>query len=164
MKTLFLYYSLEGNCRALAQLMAAETAGTVEELRLADGDAPAGAVTKYLAGGKASLLKEAPPLAPLAANLEDYDLVVVGGPVWAWNMAPAVRSFLSIAQWQGRRVALFVMHRGGKGFALSGMESLVVARDGVVAGRADFKDLRRGDAAATRARAVDWIRGLATSS
>lgn len=29
MKTLFVYYSLEGNCRALAQLMAAETGGTV---------------------------------------------------------------------------------------------------------------------------------------
>lgn len=121
---------------------------------------PAGAVTKYLVGGKASLFKDAPPLAPLAAKVEDYDLVVVGGPVWAWNMTPAVRSFLAAVKWHGKRVALFVMHRGGKGFALSGMEDLVTGRGGVVVGKADFKDLRRGDAAATRARAVEWARGL----
>lgn len=157
MKTAFIYYSHEGNCRALSGAMARETGGDTEELRLAGGGVPTGFAGKYFVGGKGSILKETPPLQPLSIEPADYDLLVVGGPVWAFNMAPAVRSFLTSTDWNGRRAALFVMHRGGKGVALRSMSRLIGERGGVVVGAADFTDLRRGDVEATTARAVAWI-------
>lgn len=160
MKTLFITYSHEGNCRALAAAMAETVNGDTADLRLAGGDAPTGFVKKYLVGGKGALFKETPPLLPLSADPDAYDLVTVGGPVWAFTMAPAVRTFLTGREWHGGRVALFVMHRGGKGSALPAMEKLVAERGGAVAGAADFVDLRRGDAEKTRQRAREWIRGI----
>lgn len=66
MKTLFVHYSLEGNCRQLAELMATETNAVVEELRLTNGNPPPSFFKRYYQGGKGSLLKETPPpAAPL---------------------------------------------------------------------------------------------------
>ncbi|MCD8351463.1 MAG: hypothetical protein LUC93_12725 [Planctomycetaceae bacterium] len=157
MKILFTYYSLDGNCRALAQLMAGAVGGDLAELRLTGG-MPTGFVTKFLVGGKRSLMKEVPVLEPLGVNLDDYGLVVIGGPVWAWNISPAVRSFVSSTDWRGRKTAAFVMHGGGKGKALATIKTLVDERGGEVIATADFMDLRQGDAEQTREKALTWIR------
>ncbi|MCD8139927.1 MAG: NAD(P)H-dependent oxidoreductase [Planctomycetaceae bacterium] len=159
MRTVFIYYSLEGNCRSLVRNMAEAVDGDVAELRLT-GAMPTGFFRKYLVGGTRSLLKETPALAPLEVNLDDYDLVVVGGPVWAWNVCPAVRSFLSTTDWRGKKVAAFVMHGGGKGKALSTMKSLVEENGGEVVATGDFIDLRRRNADETRERARSWIRNI----
>ncbi len=157
MKILFVYFSLEGNCRTLAQLMAKTVGGDVAELRLVEA-MPTGTVSKYLVGGKRSLLKEGAELEPLSVDLDDYGLVVIGGPVWFMNITPAVRGFLQATDWQGKKTAAFIMHGGGKGKALSSMESLIRERGGEVVATADFIDLHRGDASATKEKASAWIR------
>ncbi len=156
MKSLFVYYSLEGNCRALAKLMAAATGGDAAELLPARDDMPRGAVMKYVRGGGDALFKKKIELAPLPVDLRDYPLIFAGGPVWAWNMTPAVRAFLSGNDWNGTGLALFAMCRGGAGGTLAAMAALARERGGEVAGAEKFTDLRWGDAAATRKRAADW--------
>jgi hypothetical protein len=37
----------------------------------------------------------------------DYDLVFVGSPVWGWNLAPAVRSYLAAVDLEQKPMALF---------------------------------------------------------
>ncbi len=156
MKPLFAYYSLEGNCRALSVLMADATGGDVAELVPAKDDMPRGAVMKYARGGWDALSKRNVELAPLAVNLRDYRPVFVGGPVWAWTMTPAVRSFLSGNDWSGMRLAVFAMCRGGAGRTAKAMADLARERGGEVVGMEVFTDLRWGDAAATRKRAAAW--------
>lgn len=158
MKILFAYYSFEGNCRELASLMADAVGGEVEEVKPAKETVPSKGVMKYYAGGKGSLFREKPALKPLALDPRDYDLVFVGTPVWFWNMTPAARSFVESADWSGKKIALFSMHRGGEGMALSGMRKLITARGGTVVAAQSFTDLRWRKPDATRKAAVEWAR------
>lgn len=155
MKTTFIHYSFEGNCRELSLTMAAAAGGDALAIRPRE-EVSRNPVMKYLGGGKGSILKETPELEPYGDGWRDSDLVFVGGPVWAFNMAPPIRSFLSREDWSGRRVALFAMHRGGPGSALSAMRGLVEGRGGEVVGAATFMDLRRGDVGKTKSEAVRW--------
>lgn len=155
MKILYAYYSFEGNCRALVQAMADGTAGDIAEIRPV-AETPRGTVMKYVQGGRASLMQESPAIEPLNVDMSLYDLIIVGGPVWAFNMAPPVRTFLRGTDWSDRHAALFVMHRGGAGNALRNMRRLIEEGGGEIAGSAEFLDLRRRNAAETRAAAVAW--------
>lgn len=161
MKTLVAFYSLEGNCRELARLMAEAVSGDVLEIVPADGGIPATGFFRYVKGGKESIFRETPELAPFEKNPDEYEFVIVGGPVWAWTIAPPVRSFLNGTGWAGKRAGLFCMHRSVPGFALSAMRDAVERGGGVVAGTADFVDLRHGKAEETRRKAVEWARSLA---
>ncbi len=162
MKTLVAYYSFEGNCRDLAHCMADAVGGETEELLPVEDPVPRSSVGKYFYGGIASLLRETTPLKPLNRHPHNYDLIVVGGPVWFFNITPVVRSFLSDTNWKDLRVACFAMHRGGKGMATSSMRSLVEKRGGRVLSTVEFVDLRRGSADATRSQAKEWISRIQT--
>ncbi|MCC8181325.1 MAG: hypothetical protein LIP23_10530 [Planctomycetes bacterium] len=153
---LFAFYSHEGNCRQLAELMAGKTGGDVDELRPIANPVPATGVMKYVAGGRAALFNGTVELAPLAHDMATYQLVVVGGPVWFGRIAPAVRSFMINADWSGKKAAVFSMYRGGKGKALRIMEKLITDKGGTVVASASFIDLRRGNPEQTRAEAVAW--------
>lgn len=161
MKTLIVYYSLENNCRQLADLMAPEIGATLQELRLVKGNPPQNFFGRYYQGGKGSFFKETPELQPPTANAADFDLVIVGTPVWAWNMTPAVRSFLTSTDFTGKKAAVFAMYRGTAGVTLSAMKKLIEQRGGTVTAQAGFRDLRIGDAENTKKRALEWARGLA---
>lgn len=161
MKTLVAFYSLEGNCRDLGKRMAEALSCDVMEIVPVKQSIPDKGFFRLFKGGKESIMKETPELLPFALDPAGYELIIVGGPVWAWNMSPPVRTFLSRVDWNGRRAGLYCMHRGGKGSTLGNMRTLVEAGGGTVLGAADFRDLRGGDADATRKRAFEWARGLA---
>lgn len=47
-------------------------------------------------------------------SIEDYDLVIVGSPVWAGKIAPPIRTFLVNNNFSGKQVAFFVSIGGDK--------------------------------------------------
>lgn len=156
MKTLFISYSFEGNCRALASHMAKAVGGETAELVPVADPVPHGKVMKYLVGVPAAVLRKTVALRPFPVDPASYDLVFVGGPVWALHMTPAVRTFLNERDWSGAKLALFAMHRGGAGSVAKSMAELVAARGGQVLGTANFVDLRRGKADQTKEAASSW--------
>lgn len=158
-KNFVVFYSFEGNCRALGGAMAEAVDADVAEI-FPKREISRSIAGKYLAGGKGSLFKEKTELQPLAVSVRDYGAVIVGSPVWAWNIPPATRAFLEQTDWSGCRVALFAMHRGMCGGALSSMRKIIETGGGTVMGAADFVDLRWRDADVTRARAVEWARAM----
>lgn len=154
-KKLVIFYSFEGNCRELggvmAEAMGAESA-QIEPVQ----EISRNAFLKYWKGGRGALAKKLVELKPLAVEVDVYDLVIVGTPVWAWNLPPATRSFLQGRSWQGRKTALYAMHRSGPGGILRSMRTIVEAGGGRVLGTADFIDLRLRDSAKTKAMAAEW--------
>ena len=157
MRILTVFYSLEGNCRALAEVIQAAAGGEIEALR-PEAEIPRQGFRRFIVGGKRAVFGPFGSNQPLVANIADYDLIFVGTPVWAWRMSPPVRRFLSDADWAGRKTALYAMHRGGLGGTLRAMRGLVEARGGRVVSAVDFRDLRRGNPDAVRARAAEWAR------
>lgn len=159
MKVLFAFFSLEGSCRELSRYMAEAVGGETAELVPATGAPPRGTVMKYLAGGLSSIKQDTIELRPLAVEPREYDLVIVGGPVWAWRMTPAVRSFLSGRDWAGMKTAVFSMYRGAAGSVCDAMAKIIEEKGGEVLGTGRFVDLhlRRSDVNKTRRDAVAWV-------
>lgn len=95
MKTLIVYYSRTGTTRkvvdALAYALTAPQPPDVEDLQdTKDRHGPLG----FLRAVADALGKKIIPVEPLAHDPADYDLVIIGTPVWADTMSSAVRAFL----------------------------------------------------------------------
>ena len=94
MKALVVYYSMGGNTEYAARKIAQRTGA--ELLRLEPEKAyPDRGLKKFLWGGKSAVMAEKPRLKPYRFEPGGYDLVVFGFPVWAGNVTPPVRTFLS---------------------------------------------------------------------
>lgn len=111
MKTIIVYYSLEGNteyaAKELANLLGADL------LRLHPKKAyPDSGFKKFFWGGKSAVMAQTPELEPYDYNSEDYDRVIFGFPVWASNIAPPIRTFIKENNPQGKRIAAFVCQSG----------------------------------------------------
>ena len=116
MRTVIVYYSLEGNCASVAEKLAARLGA--DTLRLEPEKAyPSSGVRKFFWGGKSAVMGEEPPLKPYVFRGEDWDRVILGFPVWAGNVAPPLRTF---AREQGaaladKPVAVFACQSGAGG-------------------------------------------------
>jgi len=112
MKSIIVYYSLEGNCKLIAESMAKEIGADTLELKLKKA-VPTSAPMKFVIGGRSAMMKETPELSNSAFNIFDYDLVIVGSPVWAGTYAPAIRTFAADAKVQNKKMAFFACSGGG---------------------------------------------------
>ena len=157
MRILTVFYSLDGNCRALAEVIQGAVGGEAEALRPMKVFSRQGA-RRFLECCKMAFFGQSSPNHSLASNIAGHDLVFVGAPVWAWHMAPPVLRFLSETDWTGRKVALYALSGGGPGFTLRAMRKLVEARGGQVVSTASYIDLRRWRPDATRAKAAAWAK------
>lgn len=119
--TLVVYYSLEGNCELVANTIMQEIGCPVQRL-IVKKDLDKTKFTRYLWGGKQAMMKAKPEIEPLQKNPSDYDLIIIGTPVWAFTYSPAIRSFLSQAKLSGKYVAFFCCHEGSKGKTLQRLE------------------------------------------
>ena len=126
MRTLVVYYSRSGTTRELAKAIAQALGADVEEI--ADPTPRAG-VLGFMVSGFQSVTKREAPIRPRVKDPRDYDLVVLGTPVWASNMSSPMRAYLGAARGRLPRVAFFCT-MGGRGDerAFLEMEKLAGAR------------------------------------
>ena len=77
-----------------------------------------------------------PALADKDANIEAYDTILLGFPIW-WYVAPTIiNSFLESYDFSGKRIVLFATS-GGSGFGrtVAGLKASVAADTQIVEGR-----------------------------
>jgi flavodoxin len=103
-KSLVLYYSRTGNAKFVAETIAAELGSDIEEV--VDLKSREGKLGWISAGRDASSGKGT-RIAPTKKVPYDYDLVIIGTPVWAWGPTSAIRTYLSNNDLSGKKVALF---------------------------------------------------------
>ena len=130
MKTIIVYYSLEGNTDCAAREIAARMGADLLRIE-PDRAYPTSGFKKLFWGGKSAMMGETPALAPYRFDGGTYDRVILGFPVWAGNVAPPVRTFVKENDLRGKRVAAFACQSGSgaeKAFArlkkLLGVEAL----------------------------------------
>lgn len=110
MKTVVAYYSRTGHTKfiaeKIAQLLGADlciiTDKKNREVRIG-----------FLGGGSDALREKLTDI-ELSKPIEGYDLVVIGSPVWAGKIAPAIRKFMITNNFKEKAVALFVTLDGNK--------------------------------------------------
>jgi len=110
-KCLVVYYSRTGNTRSVAEALAEALGAEVEEIV---DKKERGGVVGFVGGGVDSMRKKEADIEEPQKNPADYELVLVGTPVWAWNMTPAVRAYLTRVRDRLPRVAFFLT-TGGTG-------------------------------------------------
>ena len=111
MKAIVVYYSLEGNTAYAAEKIAAALGA--DTLRLQPKKAyPDSGFRKFFWGGKSAVMAETPALDPYDFRAEDYDLVILGFPVWAGNVTPPIRTFVSEQTLRAVPVAAFACESG----------------------------------------------------
>lgn len=111
MRTLIVYYSLEGNTEYAARQIAGELGA--DTLRLEPVKAyPDSGFRKFLWGGKSAVMAETPALAPYQFDGAGYDCVILGFPVWAGNVTPPIRTFIKENDLRGKRIAAFACQSG----------------------------------------------------
>jgi flavodoxin len=121
MKTLVVYYSKTGNTRRLAEEISKQLCCDIEEIH--DKKNRSGTIG-WFSGSRDAFRKF---LTDIEFNLDPsgYDLVVIGTPVWSFNITPAVRTYFTRNIEKLNNVAFFLTGEGlGIKGAFKDMEAL----------------------------------------
>jgi flavodoxin len=98
------FYSLTGHTRALAEEIRAACAGRLEEIL---ETRPRRGLTGETRALFDSMLRRSPAIAAPDADPAQFDMLFLGGPVWAGRIAAPVRSYARLYGRRARRVAFF---------------------------------------------------------
>lgn len=104
MKTLVVYYSRTNFTKRIAEILAEKLGADIEILH--DTKNRQGALG-YLSAGRDAGTRRITKLEETKTNLDDYEMVVVGTPIWSWNVTPAVRTYLRHKKGKFKKVAFF---------------------------------------------------------
>ncbi|TFH34602.1 MAG: hypothetical protein E4G93_05085, partial [Dehalococcoidia bacterium] len=102
MKSLVVYYSRTGNSKRIGDEVAAALGADVEELK--DRTNRQG-VTGWMKSGSDARRKRIADLEPNVHDPAAYDLVVLGGPVWAFTICSPTRTYALTHRDSFKRVA-----------------------------------------------------------
>ena len=126
MKSLVVYYSRTGNARFVAETIAAEVGADIEEvIDLKKRSGPIG----FLTGGSDARRGKETEISPTTKSPAEYDLIIVGTPVWASRPSPAIITYLKKNDLSGKKVALFFTHGGKKPTAFDETKALIPNSD-----------------------------------
>lgn len=120
-KTLIVFHSRTGHTRRVAQALAQRLDADLDEIRIVQ---PLDGIAGYAMCAIEAIAGLTPALRPMHRNPAAYELLVIGTPVWFWNLASPVRSWLE-AHPPKRRVAFFcTMGGSGAGRVFAAMAGL----------------------------------------
>ncbi len=145
-RILVIYYSLDGNTRFIAEQISEGLEADIAAIEPIHEYRQKGFM-KYFWGGKQVFFKEKPKLLPLAVNLKDYDVIVLGTPVWNSSMTPPMRSLMSDLSFFNKKLILFCCYAGKEGRTFE--EMIALAPGAELIGQKSFLDpLRMSEQAA----------------
>lgn len=141
-KVLVAYYSLSGNTARVAHDIAIRTGADIESIR--DPGHGTGFVG-FLKSCIDALRGVSARIGPLRRDFTAYDLTVIGTPVWAGRMTPAIRAYLQITQGKLGRVGFFVTSGNTDVTRLLPALESVAGTKAFAAAGFSAKDLKRPD-------------------
>lgn len=109
MKSLVVFYSLTGVTKSVASKLCDYLHADFEPIEC---ERPYGGGFGYLRAAFHSIVGPDITIRPPKFRPSEYDIVVVGGPIWAGHIAPPVRAYLQQYQGQFKNAAHFVTHGG----------------------------------------------------
>ena len=161
MKTAVIYYSYDGNSALIAETIKAAMNADIFEIKTAGGKKRKG-FAKYFFGGAQVIFGKKPALIPLSVDINAYDLIILGTPVWAGSPAPAMVSFLSKTTITGKNLALFCCYAGSKGNVFEKIKALLP--NNTITGEIDFLNAEKKENAELKETISDWLKTLGAKS
>lgn len=115
MKTLVVFYSRTGNTRLISEAIARSLNADIEEIK--DKKSRDG-VLGILRSGYEAIFRRVSCIEPINKSPDEYELVIIGSPVWAGRLSSPVRTYMGLYGNKIKRVAFFATYgvRSGKIF------------------------------------------------
>jgi flavodoxin len=108
MKRLVVYYSRTGTTKelgeAIAQALGADTDEIIDQKQRM-GKIAFIRAGKDAMGGKLTKIE-------VKRNPEEYDVIIIGTPIWASRVTPAVRTYLTTYNFSGKQLFFFITQQG----------------------------------------------------
>lgn len=158
MKSLVIYYSYEGSTQIVAEAIARQLVADLQRVNIVKEMTSKG-LGKYFWGGQQVVMKQKPKLHPIDVNFDEYDMIFVGSPVWAWTYAPAIRTLLSDGLIKNKDIYFFCAHEGGIKGVEARAKSLIEKHNRYL-GFKDFLNVATNRAAIIK-EATDWAQSIA---
>ena len=114
MRTIVVYYSLEGNTDWAAKRIASDLDAALLRLDTVK-TYPDKGFKKFFWGGKSAVMAETPALTPYIFDSAAWDRVILGFPVWASNITPPIRTFVRDNDLKGKHLSAFACEGGSGG-------------------------------------------------
>ena len=112
MKGILVYFSLNGHTRYVAKEIAQRLGLETLELETVK-DYPKGKFAQFFFCGRQTLLGQTPNLKDYDFKGANYDLVVLGTPVWASSYAAPLETFFKENHLNTKQVAVYACSSGG---------------------------------------------------
>ena len=111
-KILITYYSHSGNTKAIAEKLHAQVGGDMFEIKTVK-KYPSDYTNMTQVAKKEQETNRLPEIVKFPGQIEQYDIIFVGTPVWWGKMSNPVKSFLSDKDLKNKTVIPFITHGGG---------------------------------------------------
>ena len=119
MKTLVVYYSRNGHTKKIGtKIIKKINADTDEVIDLVDRHRK---IVGWLISGRDAALRKTTKI-KYKKDPSEYDLVIIGTPIWSWTLTPAIRTYLMENKF--KKVVFFCTSGGQKGNVFRAMKKL----------------------------------------
>ena len=108
MKRLVTYYSRTGTTKRIGEEIATSLGADLDEIL--DQKSRKG-IIGWLRAGRDSQTYKMTEI-KVQKNPNDYDMIIIGTPIWANNLTPPVRTYLTQYSLKGKKVAFFTTQGG----------------------------------------------------
>ena len=113
MKSLIVYYSMSGNTKYVGDKIKDKLNSDILRL-IPVKNYPNKGIRKYFWGGKSALMGDTPKLESYNIDINKYDLIIIGTPVWASTFTPPIRTFINDNReiLRNKDIAVFTCYSG----------------------------------------------------
>lgn len=123
MKTIIIYYSYSGHTKMIAEMIQKRLDCDIQRIvPIIPYSNDYQSVVSLTEDNIQSKLT--PDIKPLDVDLNLYDKIIIGTPVWWYTMAPPIRTFLTKNNLMGKTVELFATNAGWLGETFNEMGEL----------------------------------------
>lgn len=158
MKTLVLFYSLEGNTEFIANTVAEKLGADILKLETVK-PFPKEGFNKFFKGGMSVVFKSKPKLSNKNIDLSPYDSIIIGTPIWAGSFASPFNTLFKSHPFSGKKVAFFTCSGGGDDEkCLENFKAKLSGNSFV--GSIAFKEPLKQDKEEITQNAIKWAEGL----
>ncbi|MER5806148.1 flavodoxin [Streptomyces mirabilis] len=145
-----------GNTQYLAQIIEERTGAEVFRIETAE-DLPLDHGTLEDLALKQQETNARPKLKALIPNLEEYDTVFIGYPIWWYDLPMPMYTFLEQHDFSGKNIILFSVHGGSR---LSGTDRTITEKLSDSSVIKNALTISRGDMGNAEAQVSDWLDSL----
>lgn len=145
MRTIIVCHSHSGRTRAIAERVRDATGGDLVEVR---PQTPYGLVSVYSRGTPRARHREVDAVEPAAIDVQAYDRIVIGTPVWGGHPTPVINGAVAALQGaEGKSAVLFATCGYSPGESFSVLRAALAERGVEVVGEFAFVRKELGDTA-----------------